>query len=508
MKIWVPCAGLVALLVVPQQAAAEWSSLGSGIEGGPWGGDPAVYSLATYDGALVASGYFTTAGGAVVNGIARWDGSAWTPLGTGLEAAQGHALAVYEGELVVGGAFTSADGVPAGHIAKWNGISWSSLGSGVNDGVVALTTYNGALIAGGYFGYVGSGIQANGIAEWDGTSWSPLGSGMTGFGGRVYCLCIYNGGLIAGGNFSAAGGVSANYIARWDGTSWSPLGSGMNSDGSTGQGVSTLIVYDGQLIAGGTFTTAGGVPANGIARWDGTSWSALGSGLGYAVTSLATYNTELFAGGLFNEGAPSAYIARWNGSSWDDSWATGLDYWVYSLAPYHGSLVVGGSFTRAGGLPANSVAVWQEGLPERGACCFPSPEWSCQIHTPSNCDLYSGIYLGDRTVCDPNPCLELIGVDEGSPVVPQLRLATAPNPSSGDVLILCLLPVPDLTTVRLFDTVGRLVRRLHEGDLPAGETRLRWDGRDDSGRHVPAGVYMVKAMTLKAEASERVILTR
>ena len=33
------------------------------------------------------------------------------------------------------------------------------------------------------------------------------------------------------------------------------------------------------LYAGGYFTTAGGVPANYIAKWDGSAWSALGSGM-------------------------------------------------------------------------------------------------------------------------------------------------------------------------------------------------------------------------------------
>ena len=46
---------------------------------------------------------------------------------------------------------------------------------------------------------------------------------------HVYALTVYNGNLIAGGYFTTAGGTSANYIASWDGTAWSPLGSGMNS---------------------------------------------------------------------------------------------------------------------------------------------------------------------------------------------------------------------------------------------------------------------------------------
>jgi hypothetical protein len=78
-------------------------------------------------------------------------------------------------------------------------------------------------------------------------------------------------------------------------------------------------VYNGELIAGGEFTTAGGVTANRIARWNGTTWQALGTGMsgGYYpyVLALAVYNGELIAGGGFTittaGGQVSAYWARW-----------------------------------------------------------------------------------------------------------------------------------------------------------------------------------------------------
>jgi hypothetical protein len=79
----------------------------------------------------------------------------------------------------------------------------------------------------------------------------------------VYALTtLPNGDLIAGGDFTTAGGVPANRIARWNGSAWSALGSGMNSD------VYALTTLpSGDLIAGGGFTTAGGVVAPYIARW-------------------------------------------------------------------------------------------------------------------------------------------------------------------------------------------------------------------------------------------------
>jgi hypothetical protein len=49
-------------------------------------------------------------------------------------------------------------------------------------------------------------------------------------GGEVLALAIFNNYVMAGGFFSTAGGVSANNIARWDGTAWSALGSGTNGD--------------------------------------------------------------------------------------------------------------------------------------------------------------------------------------------------------------------------------------------------------------------------------------
>lgn len=68
--------------------------------------------------------------------------------------------------------------------------------------------------------------------------------------------------LIAGGWFTTAGGVTANRIASWDGSSWSPLGSGMNDV------VSALKVYNKRLIAGGEFTIAGDKVSAYLAAWD------------------------------------------------------------------------------------------------------------------------------------------------------------------------------------------------------------------------------------------------
>ena len=85
-----------------------------------------------------------------------------------------YAATIFNGQLVVGGWFRGAGKVLASNVASWDGTSWSPLGSGADDRVYALTVYNGNLIAGGHFIKAG-GITADYIASWDGASWSPLG---------------------------------------------------------------------------------------------------------------------------------------------------------------------------------------------------------------------------------------------------------------------------------------------------------------------------------------------
>jgi hypothetical protein len=117
--------------------------------------------------------------------------------------------------------------------------------------------------------------------------------------------------VYAGGGFTTAGGNAANYIAEWNGSSWSALGSGMSPDYST---VYALAVSGGTLYVGGSFTTAGGVAATNIAQWDGSTWSPLGSGMGGSypsVSALAVSGSTLYAGGDFKTAGTnvSAYAA-------------------------------------------------------------------------------------------------------------------------------------------------------------------------------------------------------
>jgi hypothetical protein len=131
-------------------------------------------------------------------------------------------------------------------------------------------------------------------------NWSTVG-GASGANDWVEGAAVDStGNLYIGGPFTAVDGTVVNGIAKWDGKGWSALGSGM--DGY----ITALAVAGNDLYAAGGFTTAGGSAASNIAKWDGNSWSALGSGLDDEVDALAVSGSDLYAGGIFTTAGGSA----------------------------------------------------------------------------------------------------------------------------------------------------------------------------------------------------------
>ncbi|MFM1964542.1 MAG: hypothetical protein RL134_267 [Actinomycetota bacterium] len=345
--------------------------------------------------ALYAAGDFDDTGGVAYNAcglglgrtgcMATWDGSTWSGLNGGVDGVPNALAWDQDDTLYVGGNFQHAgpsDDVVANHAVAWSTAddTWTGLGAGLNDVVSALAVdpQDDTLYAGGEFSTAGY------VAAWDGSSWSSLGTGLN---NDVLALALdaQDDTLYAGGRFvNVAGNPLGDGIAAWNGYTWSPLGAGLNSR-------VTALAFDAQddtLYVGGSFDDTAGAGGtvdclnspgalNCVAKWNGSSWSALGTGMDARVLAFAvdTARDLLYAGGLFTSagGGNARRVAVWDAGieSWiplrwgsaDDSNGVGPNgvdgTKVGALAVDDSTVYLGGNFTDAGGdSNGDAVAKW------------------------------------------------------------------------------------------------------------------------------------------------------
>ena len=406
-------AGGVAAKRVALWNGRHWAGLGDGIAG-PSG---TVYAMAGFGGELYVGGQFSQIGGVSMRNISRWNGIAWSALeGNGTNGVNGavRTLAVSNNQLVVGGRFSQVAGTLFSRLARWSGTEWSPFTPELSSTVETLIVSNNVLYAGGFFRYAG-GAPADAIARFDADSWSALGpapgpsNGVNGtvldfatigqdiflcgwftqagagtisniarlsagawtglgIGNEQLATNLMSAGaeLYAGGHIWSMGTVIANKLARWDGATWNALGSGIGVANSANDGVYAMVMFKGELYAGGTFTLAGGQPARNLARWDGSVWTPLSVGTitnGQGVYTMAASASYLYIGGSFSsvDGIAVRNIARFDGTNWSSltgTTAQGVDDSVLTILPSGNDVYVGGRFTEAGGNSIKYVARW------------------------------------------------------------------------------------------------------------------------------------------------------
>jgi hypothetical protein len=83
--------------------------------------------------------------------------------------------------------------------------------------------------------------------------------------------------------------------------------------------------------------------------------------------------------------------------------------------------------------------------------------------------------------------------------------SVSPNPSFGAATISFSLSRPSKAILRIVDLNGRNVRVLLDGIIPPGERTTEWDGRDQQGRTVPAGIYFYELSTSGFNATRKLV---
>jgi len=401
-----------------------------------------------------------------------------------------YSLFVYQDKLIAGGHFTQAGSVGANRIAAWDGIQWSALGSGFSFGsVYALAEYGGDLIAGG-----GDDTGSNGfLMRWNGANWLPLIP--TGTTDTHYAMQSHAGLL-----YVNTRDASGSKLAWWDGSVWS--NTLIPTDPFGGNFVTDMESYNGQL-----YLTGSASPGGPNIAYKGFLYSWIGEGFGgpgYVFDGYAgclhVHDNLLFVCGAWNATAPieKPNIAAWQGGSWMSPLAN-VDE-AYGMDTFHGRLVVGTtSFHGAQEVPLmyDFPAVWtvkafQDDLYVAGS--FTSIR---KLDFSS----VSSYFVGKWT--EP-----VTAVGEEPVVRNDLRVVCAPNPFNPSVNLTVAAPQKGRLIVVVYDATGRVVRHLFDGAVDAGERRLAWNGRSDSGSPLASGVYFAKARSGERTATARLVLLK
>ena len=274
----------------------------------------------------------------------------------------------------------SSDGING--VAVWNPLnptSFTPLGGGTSSSdcyCIAVTSEYVAV--GNGFGWVYNTVPpdsqdetlATSIAIWNlnTSAWENIQPGQQGLGNEVYTFKQIQNGTYIGGRFQTLitdPTIFLNYVAFFSGSQISPLGEGIYySDDNIVKSIevdSSEVVYvGGKFQATGNNNTFGNT-FNNIGKYNGVSWSSLGTGLNGLVNCIKIApNGDLYVTGEFTATGDGLiqlnYIARWRGNTWSPVGGGLNAKGNYICFDNQGGLYVGGEFTMAGNVNCNCIA--------------------------------------------------------------------------------------------------------------------------------------------------------
>lgn len=363
--------------------AQYWEPLGRGILGGSTSVQT-LYGDAQSD-RLLAGGtfnYIMNESDTVLGvGQAAWDGTRWDSLATLVEsiggpfdASQTYWFLRFQENLYACGGFvflTDNKEVNEG-LARLNENTqrWEALEC-INPSMSGILTLvpkepQGTLYATGYTGTL-CGYPLSCVFRYDGQAfhiWEPFEQIPQAQGNYVGLVFDFQGYTYMTGAFRDPLGTGISNFMRFNGTTWEYV----PGWGTTQGAFKEISIHEDRLYIAGAFRQSQGAPGNHIASFDGTGWNDMGGGLNLISTPASTtvyalqwHQGSLFVGGLFSRagGIPANSLAKWTGDRWC---ALPADYapntLITDIAVWRDDLYISGSFNSINGEPIRDVARW------------------------------------------------------------------------------------------------------------------------------------------------------
>jgi hypothetical protein len=372
----------------PRPVTCGWDTAlgtpGGSLNGiGRWGAD-------AYAGGSAGSSF-----NGVSNGVARIDLAAGTTQALGTTSLS-------DGFVTDFVSFDPGDGEKLYVVGSQNGISFGGAAvpntnvvfswDGTTAGALAGASFPGLTF--GWSGLVYKGRLAIGgttgipqfplLALWDGSSWETHSEGFEGLVAPIIMTMVeYRGDLYVGGRFDrirlpdGSGGeivVESKNVMGFDGSGFFSVGGGVKRATSNISQVQALAVFEDALYIGGRFDASAtdNVPMFAVARWDGTTLSAVGHGfpMPSEVRDFEVYDDgsgpALYAVGTFTAdtlGTPIRRFAKLQDGDWVEVAGGTGDNPNKAMTLPDGRLAIAGSFSEVGAAgvtgtgPASGLAV-------------------------------------------------------------------------------------------------------------------------------------------------------
>ena len=439
----------------------------------------------------------------------------WTNLGEGTHPLNANNIITsvvtdISGNVYAAGEFTIRDSTIQYYVAKWTGDSaWVPLGTGSNawyaNGYIysLATDLSGNVYAAGAF--TDQQYQNTGnlyVAKWNGTSWSKLGANgvssiPNAFGSAILSIAVdVSGNIYAAGEFKD--GNSKYYISKWNGTSWSELGTGSNSLNANAYIHNIVTDPSGYIYATGAFTDGAGYRY--VAKWDGNSWSELGTA-GNALLAnspIVALTTDLsgyvYVG--YADTATNYYVGQWNGTNWSKV-GTGTNALKANnsintlTTDAAGNIYAAGNFTDTDG--QKYVAKW-DGMNwselGTGTNSLNPNSYILTIATDTAYNVYAAGYFTDINnkyyVAQFNPNTQ---PPAGVNAIKSSidQLSVLPNPTYGLTNITFTTSLTTNIKMELYDMTGRKLITIYDGEIEAGQKCITLNTAPLS-----SGIYQVR----------------
>jgi photosystem II stability/assembly factor-like uncharacterized protein len=159
---------------------------------------------------------------------------------------------------------------------------------------------------------------------------------------------------------------------------------------------------------------------------------------------------------------------------------------------------------------SDHVSFWDVGIP-----AILLIEGRREDYTPNyhSCyDAASGLSYGFLEVCTKTALgtvALLAGILPAEPVPARAALhQNYPNPFSSTTAISFMLPFPSVVELAVYDVSGRRLAVIERRQEAEGTTTRTWEGKDERGRYLPTGVYLLRMRSAFGESTRKIVIIR